>query len=1187
MWPRLPSQPKAPVRVVLATTTLLSFISSGRGAALALVELGVVAFYASGVAERALGSSAPWFVLAAVVLGLALRAVDLECCALFVPGGVYGTARAALGERASKLAAAAFLVEYLLLGSIAASVAGHYAAAAGTLLLGVSRLRSDIATDDLATFVAVCVIGFVWWWQRQGRSLSNDVLTRAVAVVVALLGSTLIWGVIAAGLHGGIALAAWPLRVSDLDRVLPGSARALPFLLRAPIVCLTALGYCLFAMGGAEALSHVAPELQQPRILHLRRTARLVGGFALFVTAGVALLLPALAPAGVREVWFDAPLTALLASLPGPAWIRVLMAFAGLVAIGLVLTAGVLRAAVSVQNLLARLSEEGLLAGGIQALHGRFGTRSRLIDLVAVLQAGIVVMSAGQVSWLARMYAIGLASGALLKIATLIRFRTIRPEPRPFRVPLNIRTSRGEWPFGLALLGSLIGVPAVAVLASGDAASIAGAVILAVLTALLATSKRATDAHQKAVAEAIDEFHLMHASDAGLTSVDARPGNLLVAVRRPHFLAHLTAALQAAGDRDVVAMTVRLVGPDVSDDPTDRPNFTDDERRLFTAVVGLAERYGRPVRLLIVPASNVFDAVAQTVVRLRSSEVYTGESETLSADDQALLLGEAWERVSKTEPFDVRLLIYHSSGRTALYHLGAHAPDLSTDDLNRIHSLWLDAVKAIGPHVHHHDVVRAALTHMEQELHGPNREAALDLVRQVAKPADELAAVVHQRDFGRLRDMVRNRSESDLARVLTDLTVEDQAVVFRVLPRKVAAATFEYLSQDDQETLLKALAKEDVAAILNNMAPDDRTMFLEELPAVVTQQLLNLLTPEERTTALTLLGYPEGSIGRLMTPDYIAIREHWTVQEVLDYVRTHGHDSETLNVLYVVDDHGVLIDDIRIREFLLTSPGNTVADLMDRRFVGLKAGDDQKTAVAVFRSEDRSALPVTDSAGVLIGIVTIDDVLDVAESVATKEIQRIGGSEALDEPYMEIAFPKMIQKRAGWLTALFLGEMLTATAMGFFEQEIARAVVLALFVPLIISSGGNSGSQASTLVIRAIALGEVELKDWWHVMRREIFAGLALGGILGTIGFLRITIWSAFSTLYGPHWLLVAVTVGTALVGVVLWGTLIGSLLPFLLRRLGFDPATSSAPFVATLVDVTGLVIYFSVGLVILRGTVL
>jgi magnesium transporter len=283
----------------------------------------------------------------------------------------------------------------------------------------------------------------------------------------------------------------------------------------------------------------------------------------------------------------------------------------------------------------------------------------------------------------------------------------------------------------------------------------------------------------------------------------------------------------------------------------------------------------------------------------------------------------------------------------------------------------------------------------------------------------------------------------------------------------------------------------------------------------------------------------------------------------------------------------MLIDDIPLREFLLTDPANSVKSLMDNRFVALKATDNQETAVQVFRAKDRTALPVTDSAGVLIGIVTIDDVLDVAEQEATEDIQRFGGSEALNEPYMKIAFGRMVQKRAGWLTALFLGEMLTATAMGFFEKEIAKAVVLALFVPLIISSGGNSGSQASTLVIRALALGEVTLRDWWRVMRREIGAGLALGAILGTIGFLRITVWSQFSTMYGEHWMLVALTVSLALVGVVLWGTLVGSLLPFGLRRLGFDPATSSAPFVATLVDVTGLVIYFTVGIIVLRGTVL
>ena len=281
-----------------------------------------------------------------------------------------------------------------------------------------------------------------------------------------------------------------------------------------------------------------------------------------------------------------------------------------------------------------------------------------------------------------------------------------------------------------------------------------------------------------------------------------------------------------------------------------------------------------------------------------------------------------------------------------------------------------------------------------------------------------------------------------------------------------------------------------------------------------------------------------------MTPHYVAVREHWTVREVLDHVRAHGQDSETLNVIYVVDEQGLLIDDIRIRELLLAPLDSRVADLMDRRFVALKATDDQEAAVAVFRQYDRTALPVTDTAGMLIGIVTIDDVLDVAEATATREIQRIGGSEALDEPYMEIAFGRMIQKRAGWLTALFLGEMLTATAMGAFEAEIRTAVVLALFVPLIISSGGNSGSQASTLVIRALALGEVTRRRLVAGDAARAAAGPGLGVILGTIGFLRITVWSAFSDIYGPHWFLIASTVAVSLVGVVLWGTLTGSLLP-------------------------------------------
>jgi magnesium transporter len=453
--------------------------------------------------------------------------------------------------------------------------------------------------------------------------------------------------------------------------------------------------------------------------------------------------------------------------------------------------------------------------------------------------------------------------------------------------------------------------------------------------------------------------------------------------------------------------------------------------------------------------------------------------------------------------------------------------------------------------------------------------------------AQDVGPLIHSGNFAKLRDDLTRLRPQEITDVLANLRADDQVVAFRILPRRLAASVFEYLSADEQRALVKAMGQEDVATLLNHMSPDDRTMFLSELPANVTRPLLELLTPEERAEAVTLLGYAPGTVGRLMTPHYIAVREHWTVGQVLDYVRTHGQNSETLNVIYVVDDAGVLIDDIRIREFLVVPLANRVSDLMDRRFVALKATDTQASAVDVFRREDRTALPVTDTAGALIGIVTIDDALDVADEVATREFQLFGGSEALDRPYLDMTSLQMVRKRAGWLVVLFIGEMLTATAMGFFEKEISKAVVLALFVPLIISSGGNSGSQASTLVIRALALGELTLGDVWRVIRREVLSGFALGCILAVIGFLRISIWSAFSSIYGPHWLLVALTVSFALVGVVLWGTLVGSVLPFLLRRLGFDPATSSAPFVATLVDVTGLVIYFSVGFIVLRGTLL
>jgi magnesium transporter len=448
----------------------------------------------------------------------------------------------------------------------------------------------------------------------------------------------------------------------------------------------------------------------------------------------------------------------------------------------------------------------------------------------------------------------------------------------------------------------------------------------------------------------------------------------------------------------------------------------------------------------------------------------------------------------------------------------------------------------------------------------------------------EIKELIEERNFTALREAFRDWAPADVAECITELPEEEQAVVFRLLPHAQATAVLEYLDPDAQHTVLKAMGHAEAARILNDMSADDRTALLEELPGAAVVQLIQLLSPEEKAVAQSLLNYPEDSVGRLMNPEFVSVREEWSIQQTLDYIREHGHDSETLNVIYVTDESGRLIDDLRIREILIRPVAMKIAEFRDNNFVALRATDPQSSALEVFRKYDRNTLPVVDSEEKLLGIVTVDDMLDVQEEETTEDIQKLGGMEALDEPYMTISMARMIKKRASWLIILFLGEMLTATAMSGFQSEMEKFVLLALFLPLIISSGGNSGSQASTLIIRAMAVGEFGLRDWWKIMRKEIFSGLALGVILGVIGFLRIAIWHYLFSSYAGQWLTIGTIVGFALVGVVLWGSLTGAMLPFILKRCGVDPATSSAPFVATLVDVTGLIIYFSVATVVLRG---
>ncbi|HTL29972.1 MAG TPA: magnesium transporter [Tepidisphaeraceae bacterium] len=523
--------------------------------------------------------------------------------------------------------------------------------------------------------------------------------------------------------------------------------------------------------------------------------------------------------------------------------------------------------------------------------------------------------------------------------------------------------------------------------------------------------------------------------------------------------------------------------------------------------------------------------------------------------------------------------------------------------------------------------------------------------------------IIGAKDWEGLRDALSELDPSDIAELIIDLPAENEGIIFRVLPREKAADVFEYLPRDKQRELLKSLSSATVKTILDEMNPDDRQRLFDTLPAEVTRQLLDTLSPEELKAARELLGYPKGTVGRYMTPEYVALPPDITAQEALDLIRRMGRGKETLNIVYLINEKGQLLEDLRLGSLVLADPEMMIGDIEDRPMVAVNASDSADNTVQLFEQYDRAALPVIDGDRHLLGIITHDDVLEFAEQRATEEIQKLGGTEALDKPYFTVTFWEMVKKRGGWLAILFLGEMLTATAMGYFESAIERAAVVALFVPLIISSGGNSGSQGTSIIIRALALKELRLRDWWRVFGRELRTGLALGIFLGAIGLLRITAWQGLSqvpvvggffqthgaqdeqripdnmrmvtadvelkhdvnlpaftlpagaqinkgmlvpketslpddvpsrlrsyarpTAYGQHWFLIGATVFVALIGVVTWGSLAGSMLPFMLRRIGFDPASASAPFVATLVDVTGLIIYFSVAMLILRGTLL
>jgi magnesium transporter len=429
---------------------------------------------------------------------------------------------------------------------------------------------------------------------------------------------------------------------------------------------------------------------------------------------------------------------------------------------------------------------------------------------------------------------------------------------------------------------------------------------------------------------------------------------------------------------------------------------------------------------------------------------------------------------------------------------------------------------------------------------------------------------------------------ADIAEQLNLFDVKERNIAFIMLNGEKKVEVFSYLDINTQKEIIKSLGDKDLSQVLNNIEPDDRTLLFENFPDDLIKRSINLLSEEEKEIALSLIGYPIDCIARLMTPNYVQARSDWTVKQVFGHIKKFGKKAETLNYIYIVDKHNKLIDDLRIGQLLMADQDDTMLKLMDENFISITTVTPIDTALDIFEKYDRAALPITTEKGVLVGIVTADDILDKMKERDTEDIQKFGGVEGLDLSYTKTSLFELVKKRAGWLIILFVGEMFTASAMGYFDAEIQKAVVLALFVPLIISSGGNSGSQAASLIIRAMALGELKLKDWWYVMRKEILSGFFLGLILGIIGFLRILIWQQTGLYnYGIYWVWVALSVSISLIFIVLWGSLSGSLIPFLLKKAGLDPATASAPFVATLVDVTGLIIYFTVAAIFLSGKIL
>jgi amino acid transporter len=714
-------------RVVVATTVLLSFISFWRAAAIVLSDLGSTAFYVGGIVEQAIGKAAPWFVLGVMLFSYAVRALYIESSAMFVRAGVYRVVKEAMGGTLAKLSVSALLFDYVLTGPISGVSAGRYIAGLANDVLARGGFTLHLPDGVVATIIAVLITVYFWWRNTKGLHESSEDALYIMKITTVMVVILIVWCSLTLLERGGSLPPAPIPRNLQFSNEALGWFKGTVWPTFTAVAIFVGFGHSILAMSGEESLAQVYREIERPKVKNLQRAGMIIFAYSLVFTASVGFFATAIIPDTVRPRFYDNLIAGLAMHLVGPLSLRLLFQ-AFVVVVGFLILAGAVNTSIVGSNgVLNRVSEDGVLTEWFRKPHRRFGTTFRLINLTVILQLATILLSRGDVYVLGEAYAFGVVWSFAFKAVSVLVLRYTQPDaPRPWRVPLNLRIGSFELPLGLLGIAVILSMCAVVNLFTKQMATIAGVGFTAAFFVMFVVSERISLRRREA--GHLDQFQLDTEHDIGTESLGCRPGGVLVPVRDYNTLTHLDWILGQpdAEERDVVVLTVRLLGagaPGLADDQI----FSTYEQTLFTKVVAIAERHGRAVTLLVAPGTNIFDALAQSAVQLQTGLIVVGESEVMVPEQQAHLLGEAWDRAPRATDVSTRFVVLRKDGQAQRFSLGAHAPNLTAADVERIHRLWLDAVKVVGPSIHHRDVVSAALGLLETELRRDGREAALRL----------------------------------------------------------------------------------------------------------------------------------------------------------------------------------------------------------------------------------------------------------------------------------------------------------------------------------------------------------------------------------------------------------------------------------------------------------------------------